>query len=393
MKIRYYGHVGVSTGYGHAANETCMAILAAGLDLEISTDGQELPARYLPLAACIRSERDLSPAPDVIIVHTLPLDCGRLLQGAQLRATCPRAWCIAYTTWEGVSAIPVSLCGSLALFDQVWAPSEVTADAFRVGLEAHRDLNDPAPPRAFVMPHAHDEEREWPHPEPLDADSTYSFLYVGAWSHRKNVEGLLRAYVRVFGRTDNVELVLAAAGANPSACEVAMLSTGVPRDEWPAVRLICDRLPEAEIRALHSACACFVTATRGEAWNLPAFDAMLSGRHIIAPRSMGHDDFLRTTNAALYPSQLAPGGGEMRLVYRADAPPGQLAVQYLGTQGMTVRSVWLEPCLVTLSNLMRYAYDKRISLLEKPTDPRFVYGYGRRAVGQLIRHLLEGERV
>ena len=80
MLVRYYGHVGLPTGYGHAAEHRARVVLryrADDLELEISTDGKELHNDYLPLARCLRDETALSPRPDVVIVHTLPVDCGR----------------------------------------------------------------------------------------------------------------------------------------------------------------------------------------------------------------------------------------------------------------------------------------------------------------------------
>src|SRR5215470_12396148 len=98
MLIRYYGHVGQPSGYGEAGNEICMAILEAGFDLEISTTGDQLPARFEPLINRICDEDKLSPDPDVILVHTLPITCGGFLTTKNLRAQHPKAKCIAYTT-------------------------------------------------------------------------------------------------------------------------------------------------------------------------------------------------------------------------------------------------------------------------------------------------------
>ena len=129
MLIRYYGHVGQESGYGEAGNEICMAILAAGYDLEISTTGDRLPERFLPLAHCVRDEEKLSPNPDILMVHTLPISCGGFLTSRKIREQIPKARCIAYTTWEGANAAPMKIVEPLSLFDAVWAPAPVAASA------------------------------------------------------------------------------------------------------------------------------------------------------------------------------------------------------------------------------------------------------------------------
>ena len=116
LRVRYYGHVGQLTGYGRAAADMCMSLLAAGPDaveLEIVPLGAPTKeeaalalARYVPLRDCLRRAEDLHLEPDVCIVHTLPLDCGTVLDRAfddpDLDPELP--W-VAYTTWEAASPI------------------------------------------------------------------------------------------------------------------------------------------------------------------------------------------------------------------------------------------------------------------------------------------------
>jgi glycosyltransferase involved in cell wall biosynthesis len=384
MLIRYYGHVGLPSGYGDAASEMCMAILGAGFELEISTDGEQCHQRYMPLARCFRNEAELR-APDVVVVHTLPLDCAEVLVKNRIRKRYPLALCVAYTTWEGASMIPTDMAMSLGAFDHVWVPSTGTAAHLVVGTRA----------RVVVVPHPFDESR-WTNPptatrEALDARALlghpYRFYYVGAWSSRKNVDGVVRAYMRAFGAHHEVELVIQSAQAAPSACQVAQFATGI-EEHQPVIRFSNQWLSHDDMCALHQSAHCFVTASRGEAWNLPAFDAMLARSHIIAPSGLGSDDFLRETSADLYDARLAPAVGDVRLVAAPDAPPGHAVAQYWGAQGLTVRSDWRDPDLADLSLKMKAAYRQRITHLRINYDP--AERFGRVAVGRRIAEILQG---
>lgn len=378
MLIRYYGPVGIPGGYGTAANETCMAILAAGLDLEIQTYNpspgadheNRLPMRYAPLVPCVRTDGNPPRSnPDVVIVHTKPADCAKLLEIAQIRTLYPKAHCVAYTTWECASPIRLE---SLALFDQIWVPSKHTLSSMTPWAVDDGGLR--------VVPHAYDETTV------VDADGPtplkpFRFYCIGAWTRRKNPEGVIQAYLRAFHRNDDVELVIQSAGAPVIAMPLAVVAaTGqAPVDQ---ARICCNTqyLSESEMWHLHHNCDCFVTASRGESWNLPAFDAMLAGRHIISPRELGSLDFLQDTSAWLYDARLAPAGGEARVTKDAHT------FRAIGCD-FTVQDDWWEPDIADLARNMRRAYCERRRDLTVHYSP--AKRYGRRSVGDLIRRLLE----
>lgn len=380
MIIRYYGHVGLPTGYGDAANEMCMAILSAGHQLEIQTDAKQCPVKYLPLASCFKNVADMSP-PDAVIVHTLPLDCAKVLWEQRIRELYPNATCVAYTTWEGCSPVSSAVCDALSRFDDVWVPSSHTAATFAA------TMGDIV---VEVVPHAYDAADEARYaPMHRDPNDRFTFYYIGAWSARKNVEGLIRAYVRAFDVDDPVRLVIHSAGAAVSACHIAVLSTGVEPGQHPPIEFSHERVTDEIITLMHRKYQCFVTAARGEAWNLPAFHAMLARRHIITPRD-GSSEFLEGTSAAFIPAAVVPGGGEVQLVTSPNTPPGYGAARYLGHQGFSVRDDWLDPDLRVLAQRMRGAVEYQIDKLAVHYDT--ASRFGREAVGSLITELLDAHR-
>lgn len=384
MIVRYYGHVGLPTGYGQAANEMCMALLSAGIELEISTDGKQLHQRYLPLASRIRNESDLSPHPDVVIVHTLPIDCGKLVLTRELLGQAGAL--VAYTTWEGITPIPATIASPLSHFDSVWTPSHLGSQAID---EGQRAIGLIPPSKCMVVPHPYDDTLYADRvPSPPAHDGIFRFYYVGAWTMRKNVEGVIYAFLRAFEAGEPVELIIHSAGAPREGCDIARIATGLDPRETPTIRFSNERLSDEAIRALHDECDCFVTATRGEAWNLPAFDAVLAKRHIISPVDLGSDHFLMDTSAWLYRSDWTPAIADVRFVESSNTPPGHRSAVCLRTQGMTVRSSWLQPDIAVLSEMMRRAFGSRISDLRVHYEP--AERYGRRAVGELARDLLQG---
>ena len=371
MRVRYYCHAGQETGYGRAATELALALLEAGVDVKVTPLN---PALSLPLqGASQRLDPVLYMGPpggwfhDVAIVHTMPLDCARV--AAQLTGEPVK---IAYTTWEGLD-VPASLTEGLkAHFRQIWVPSRVTERALRCPEQGYRGSH---PPMLYgfpirILPHTFVPRETRPAAEEKRG---YQFYWIGAWTIRKNPHGLIRSFCHTFTPEDNVSLVLHSPGTTPETFMAALAATGLPQKELPRIIVSGKACSDDALWRLHETSDCFVTATRGESWNLPAFEALQVKRHVIAPRHMGHDDFLfRLGNSSDFfraspmepPLTSADGYG-----YEANTQPAFLDVSVLGRQddgamgflatgpqGMTARSVWLEPDLLSLSIGMRSAF-------------------------------------
>jgi len=333
------------------------------------------------LIPLIRAEDDLQ-RPDAVIVHALPLDCRpvlRELAGRPEFANAMQARLIAYTTLEFAGEIPADMAADMdGDFDQWWFPCERNVGS----------VGDRLP--AQLVPHAFDDIAR----ACADADlqrstnETFTFYYVGAWNNRKNPEGLIRAYTRAFSRKDPVRLILRCHEASLEQFVLAVAATGIPQSDQPVMMFRPDRATDAELVELHRRADCFVTASRGEAWNFGAFDAMAARRHIITTDHLGSEEFLYGSSATRVVSRLAPAGADATLTapnQNATAVP----VRVFRTHGYTTRSLWREPDLLALSGAMRMVYDNRVRHLYGGFDLSDVYSY--ESVGELARKLLGSE--
>jgi glycosyltransferase involved in cell wall biosynthesis len=384
MKIRYYGHAGQLTGYGRAAEGMCHALIAGGAELEIRSlapyDTLDF-SHDLPLANHVRTDAGLDPNPDVVIVHTLPMDCVRVFELAEPTIGGQTATWIAYTTWEALRA-PDGVCATLEGFDQVWTPSKESASAF-----AGSEL----PVR--VIPHCFDETklahyrervrpgarivRDGAEAAPGDPRTPFRFYAIGAFNARKNPLAIIRAFAHAFPKGADVELLLACGGMTIEHLSHAICATGIPPHELPPIRSDFRTLTDLELWTLHRGADCFVSASRGEAWNLPAFEAVLAGRMVIAPADLGSDQFLDGTSALRYGSTLAPAMVETRVV--RDAKGTQ--IQTVGAQGLTSRLLWREPDILELARAMQDVYRAQASTLDIRYDLGARFGY--KAIGEL----------
>lgn len=387
MKIRLYSHVGQLSGYGRAGRELAMSLLAAGVDLEIRTfrvspeEAAIALADYAPVASCLRHENELTE-PDVAIVHTLPMDCDRALQLGLADYDGP---VVAYTTWEGQREITPELAASLNGFDLIWTPGSTLPFHPRLSIPTYRI------PHAFDPASLADRRGGVRVNLPLstirvDKPPPFVFYYVGAWNSRKNPAALLRAWAMAFDQDDDVRLLLWCTGCPEDTYAVALHATGCKAQDLPEIVFRNTPISDADILTLHREGDCYVTATRGEAWNLPAFDAMLAGRHIIHPAGMGSDAFLVESSANLYGGMSTPAAVDVR-VSGGGREAGQMAMQTLGAHGMTSKTTWMEPDLLRLAETMRNVYLAKRRDLTLKYDPAERFSYA--TVGKLALLTLE----
>lgn len=121
-------------------------------------------------------------------------------------------------------------------------------------------------------------------------------------SFKKNMEALIRGYYYAFENNNDVVLIIkthATYDNNKRAQEhnaIAQIVSTIKKQckltKYPPVILISDALSEAQINYLHNIGDTFVLPSRGEAWCIPAYDAMAFGNNVIMTKGTGADEFL-----------------------------------------------------------------------------------------------------
>lgn len=382
MLIHYYGHVGQSTGYGRAATDLCKALHRAGVEMQIRPLCPPDQVDYAMVKGEIYNSLtyEMKGEPSAIIVHTLPGDCRKVYDIAQLERYKGVAPIVAYTTWEALSDPPEHMLERYVVFDQVWVPSQQSSFEW----PRHHGMW----PWAQVVPHCFD-ELTWaargtdPVPPPYETRpfDGYTFLYVGAWTPRKNPTGLVLAFLSEFSAKDNVRLRLHCRKVLGSELARIVAATGIDPQDIPRIETYpVMEYSEADLWAFHRAADCFVSASHGEAWNLPAFDSYLAGRQCIVPQGQGSETYLQGTDAA----RVRTWAGIPWHSVQDGQKPGEYIVQ--GAQGLTSRMRWEDVSLHALAHTMRQHYSHRARDLcdgnglsvradTSPLNPRLRFGY------------------
>ncbi|WP_308638205.1 glycosyltransferase [Paenibacillus silvisoli] len=280
---------------------------------------------------------------------------------------------IMNTVWE-TTRIPKRWRAPLNKADAVCVPSMQNMRALR---------NSGVRKPIHIVPHGVDTRLFHPRNAKLPvkgAKGRFVFVSVFGFQHRKNPEGLLRAYWEAFSDSDNVLLLIKTSGyarhENARWIKRRILSykkrLGMHRKKTAPVVVMAGQLNARKLRGIYTRGHAFVLPTRGEGVGLPFLEAMASGRPVIATGWGGHMDFLTRHNAFLVPYKLRPPISSMR---RASSISRQFR-HLFAERGQ----LWAEADIAGLRRQMRAAYQ----------NPKLCRTKGRR--GRLDARMLSWSR-
>lgn len=277
MKICYLGVFRDGTGYANQSIHNMLAMESGGIDvvaraIRLSpTHNHELAKRVEHL------EQKSTDDVDVVIQHVLPHQFEYKIGIKNIGMMC----------WETTHFNRSNWSHCCNLMDEIWVPSIQNAQAVE-------DSCVNVPVRVF--PCACNITRFDNPPEPLDLAPLKNkcvFYVVGEMTRRKNIVAILRSFYSAFSLRDDVALVIKTNIPGKSAEETTStirstiediknsLHIYVRHQYYPPTICITDFLTDTKLDQLHVACDVFVLASHGEAWGIPAHDAMGFGNPVI----------------------------------------------------------------------------------------------------------------
>ncbi len=367
-RVLYIGVYRDGTGWGQAATDYVLALDAAGIDvvprpLKLNGRDHQPPPRLLEL------ERKPTRGCDVVIQHVLPhmMD----YNGCFRR-------CIGLFASETSDFRASGWAERLNLMDEAWVINRQQVEACR-----HSGVCRPV----HVVPHATDVtrfQRSYPVPEqlrPHREQGDFLFYFIGEYVRRKNLAALVKAFHLEFDPSEPVGLVIKTDRAGLRQADVRDFCSKV-RDGLKLVGareeiILVGRLSDEELLGLHAACDCFVQPSYGEAWSIPAFDAMAMGKVPIVTACTGYLDYLSNDTGWLVPGRSEP-------VFGVDDVPDGL---FSGQEN------WVSVDIGQLRQVMRQAYEDRALRQEKAARGiERAHDFSYQAVGALMGRLLAETR-
>lgn len=293
------------------------------------------------------------------------------------------------TTWE-TQPMPQRYADVISHnYDAVIVPSQFCFDV----LVAHPGV---AAMGVHTVPHCFGED-DWPTPPARPPNRPYRFYGIGAVGARKNMLGVLAAYLHAFTDQDPVTLLLVVTGLDRAEVDALVARSGLEPARLPAFAVLRGGdLPEEDLLDLHIGGDCYVSATRGEGWGLGMFEAAIMGRPVVATMMGGHRDFLQHVRWERVAVMMSPCfGDEIRGEITA-LPDGRMAQssRVVMPPGVDAKQLWYEPASARLAKAMRAIYDEDTS--NQPAHAAMLHqraelerNYGHRVIGPKLLQVLQ----
>lgn len=148
-------------------------------------------------------------------------------------------------------------------------------------------------------------------------------MYTGGIDHRKNIEGLIKAYARLSASVragHQLAIVCSASEVQIDALKHLAARCGLARDEL----LLTGFIPDADMVALYNLCTAFVFPSWHEGFGLPALEAMSCGAAVIGANTSSMPELIGRADALFNPHDESDMAAKLHVVLTDDAFREQL---------------------------------------------------------------------
>lgn len=322
--VRFIGYVEANLGLGESLRGLVNSAASAKLPFAIWPFNVNVESRFVGPFRPESYDTDGAYPINVIETATDQLPLVRATVGESLLSG---SYNVLRTYWELPSA-PANWQPLLDWIDEIWAPNDFVADAFRPifpgPIVVLPPCVEPEPPQN--LPRSHFGLK----------DGVFYFLFsfdYFSYPARKNPIGVLQAFQAAFDRDDaRVGLVIKSTGSRTHFPEIRAIINRAAKSD-PRIVVIDRTLTRGEIVSLIADCDCYLSLHRSEGFGLGMVEAMVHAKPVIGTDFSGSQDFLSAETGFPVPCQLRP------------VRPGE----YVDSDGQ----IWAEPDIEAASQAMR----------------------------------------
>jgi hypothetical protein len=216
---------------------------------------------------------------------------------------------IFYCVWERFKGLQSDDLAALKAAGQVWVACHASADFLKAeGVPAEKV-------RVFPCPYLPSDPLLGLQGRPRVAGRP-SFYHIGKWEPRKEQRNILLGFLLAFKPGDAMLMMKTSERAPyfdgyppsvPAALRECLADDRVKANGWTEETLgkdvfcVTSRLSQQQMTLLHKTSDCYVSLSRGEGFDMPAFDAKLAGNMMLYTPSGGPQDFAHPDDVRIEP--------------------------------------------------------------------------------------------
>lgn len=382
MKALLLGVMRDGTGYANAGIDTALSMQSAGIDVvcrSISMTQPKDPNSGIEIKEF--EQKDLNNI-DAVIQLCLPHTFEKI----------SRAKCIGYFYYETTCFRNSGWHNYCNLMDQTWVPciqqKQTCIDSQVVN--PIKIVPNGCNPAKF--------EKQYRSLNLGDvAKNKCVFYCIAENNRRKNFASLIRSYYLAFQKNEDVLLIIKTNGnINQMIMDIRKSIHPYCNDNiYPKILVISNHMANDDICALHQAGDIFVTASKGEGWNIGCHDALGFGNPVIVPNWGSHHDLLCDNRSSCFD----PIRKIFKNTHEIDAGwlVGGLLTPCFGMQTgiknlYNGTELWFETDILDMAKCMTAAYNRWTSNqlgLMKDNAKRRAMNFSYEKVGHIIKKELE----
>lgn len=348
MKVLIAGVYKDGTGYGHGTIDMAMSCDAAGIDVVCR------PITMTGINRSIQNKLEKFEKKDVCNVDAVIQYC----LPSCFEYVC-RAKNIGSFAWETSSIQTGGWHRYCNLMDQIW----VMCEQQKFFLSKNKIIKP-----VYSIPNGCDpqkfEQRYGDFPMPIKDKMV--FYTIAENNRRKNLPNLIRSFFYAFTARDNVILFIKSNGGDDGYNNIANTIKDIKKglhihsneENYPKIVVITQNLPEDVICSIHTTCDVFVTMSKGEAWCIPAHDAMGFGNPVIAPNWGSFPELLSDQGTMYLNGDTFKNQGIINTGWLIDGMLSPCFGMVNTPNGVyDGRELWYEPSILECAKAMKSAYD------------------------------------
>ena len=357
MKVLYINNYKDGTGWANAGINNILALDAAGVEvvpraITFNSAKGECPSRITEL-----EDNSINDC-DVCIQHTLP----------HLYSYDGNFKNIGFFATESSNFKDTFWHKSCNLMDELWVPSLHTRAAARLS-----GVTKPI----HVAPHSLNMEsyQDTSGNKIDELTNTFNFAFIGEFIERKNLQALIKAFHTEFSLLEPVNLYIKTSMADLNTVQKFCqdVKDGLKlRSKYKEEVIIAGMLQRLDYNSVLSQCHSFVMPSRGEAFCIPALEAMALGVPVLYTQHTGMEDFCSGRSISAHPT---PCFGALSTLPDLD----------------TANSTWNEIDVIELASAMRTAFMKwntDMAVKESEAAKEKALEYDHKIIGQKLKELL-----